>query len=475
VIGVEVVADVGEHAAQPATGLFDFFRLARHAVHVGGRAAEVGNDAGKAGCLVANRFDFADHRIFGAALDDAAFVLGDRAERAAAKAAAHDIDREPDHLPRRNFGIAVAWVRRACVGQVVDRIHVGRGQRNWRWIQPYIALAVCLAHRARIAGVRFEMEYARGVGIKRRVVFNLIVIRQADHGARTQFLQRGHARALGNEPDRRRAFGRLRRRRTRRHGVGVDVCVNRTGGVELGRHHLDPICFGLPIGVGHESGAAHIADVGDRFTLGQTMGDFEQRAFGVTKNQHVGLGIRQHRAAHGIGPVVVMRDAAQAGLDRADDHGGAGVGFAATLRIHSDRAIRALVRRGVGRVGIVGADLAVRGVAVDHRIHVARRHTEIQRGLTQLTKRIGRQPVRLADDADAIALCFQQSSDQRHAEAGVVDVGIPRHQNDVARIPAERGHFGTRHGQERGGAEACRPVLAMRKQSWWSHEGFTRI
>ncbi|ODV09935.1 MAG: hypothetical protein ABT22_12480 [Thiobacillus sp. SCN 64-317] len=73
-------------------------------------------------------------------------------------------------------------------------------------------------------------------------------------------------------------------------------------------------------------------------------------------------------------------------------------------------------------------------------------------------------PVGLADDADAVALRFQQPSDQRHAEAGMVDVGITRDQDDVARIPAERGHFGTRHRQEGGGAEARRPVLAVGEQ-----------
>ena len=40
-----------------------------------------------------------------AALDDAALVLGDRAERAAAEAAALDRDREADHLLRGNLRV----------------------------------------------------------------------------------------------------------------------------------------------------------------------------------------------------------------------------------------------------------------------------------------------------------------------------------------------------------------------------------
>ena len=45
--------------------------------------------------------------FFRAVLDDAAFVLGDRAERAAAEAAALDRDREPDHLVGGNLRLAV--------------------------------------------------------------------------------------------------------------------------------------------------------------------------------------------------------------------------------------------------------------------------------------------------------------------------------------------------------------------------------
>ena len=159
-----------------------------------------------------------------------------------------------------------------------------------------------------------------------------------------------------------------------------------------------------------------------------------------------------------------MGNAAQAGLDRADDHVAAGEGLAAALGIDGDRAVRPLVGLGVGRVGVVGADLAVGGVAVDHRIHVAGGDAEEQVGFAQFPEVGRRIPVRLADDADAETLRFEQAPDQRHAEAGMVDVGVAGDQDDVAGIPAERVHFGARHGQEGGGAEARRPVLAVAEQ-----------
>jgi hypothetical protein len=126
VIGAHVLADVGIHAGQAAAGGLDLLVLALEVVHVGGRPAEVGDDAGEARRLVAHFLDFADDRILGAALDDAPFVLGNRAEGAAAKAAAHDVDREADHFPGRNLGLAVARVRPAGEGRFVDR-------RSLRW------------------------------------------------------------------------------------------------------------------------------------------------------------------------------------------------------------------------------------------------------------------------------------------------------------------------------------------------------
>ena len=63
----------------------------------------------KPGTRVAHLLDFLEHAGFAAALDDAALVLGDAAEGAAAETAALDGDRELDHLVGRDLGLAVSW------------------------------------------------------------------------------------------------------------------------------------------------------------------------------------------------------------------------------------------------------------------------------------------------------------------------------------------------------------------------------
>ena len=97
-------------------------------------------------------------------LDNASFVLGNQAEGAAAKAAAHDVHRETDHFVG---GDAFALIRRmwqACVGQPEHVIHFRRGQRDrWR-VYPHIHRAVFLHQCAGIAGVGSQMQHAVGVG-----------------------------------------------------------------------------------------------------------------------------------------------------------------------------------------------------------------------------------------------------------------------------------------------------------------------
>ena len=93
----------------------------------------------KPGTSSRTRLDLAQDRRLGAVLDDAALVLGDRAEAAAAEAAAHDRDREPDHLVGRDLRVAVA-AGAACACTAARRaVHLRRRQRQRRRVEPDVA------------------------------------------------------------------------------------------------------------------------------------------------------------------------------------------------------------------------------------------------------------------------------------------------------------------------------------------------
>src|SRR5665213_1895817 len=114
-IGVEIRAYARIDARRAAAGAFDLAALARQPVHVRGRATQIGDHAGETRDAITDLLDLREHRLLRAALDDAALVFGNGAERAAAEAAALDRHREADHLVGGNVGLAVARMRAALI------------------------------------------------------------------------------------------------------------------------------------------------------------------------------------------------------------------------------------------------------------------------------------------------------------------------------------------------------------------------
>ena len=116
-------------------------------------------------------------------------MLGDRTESAAAETAALDGHRKTDHLVGGNLCLAVGRMRHPRIGQLIQRIHFLHGQRNRRRINPdftrIFTFAVTLDQRARIAGIRFDMQDARSMGVENRILRHRLVRRHADHTART--------------------------------------------------------------------------------------------------------------------------------------------------------------------------------------------------------------------------------------------------------------------------------------------------
>ena len=154
-----------------------------------------------------------------------------------------------------------------------------------------------------------------------------------------------------------------------------------------------------------------------------------------------------------------MGGAAQACLDAAQDHRHVFPGFFTALGIDQGCAVGAFTRHIIRRVGVVMAQLAVGGIAVDHRVHVACGDAEEQVGFTQTHKVVFAVPVRLRDDPHAEALRFKHTATNGHAEARMVNVGIARDQNDVAAVPAQLVHLFPGHRQEWRRSKAGRPVL----------------
>ena len=500
-VGVQVRADTREHAAGLAAGRLDLGIAAAQAVHIGSGPAQIRNGAREALDLVADLLELLDDGVFRTALDDAAFVLGDRAEGTAAKAAAHDVHRGADHLPGRNLGgtfvaaffIGIGRMRAACIGQTEDPVHLGRGQRNRRRVHPHIAgrraLTMGLDQRAGVAGVGLQMQHTVGVGIQNRVALDLFVAGQTQHSTVTR-RQLGLAaqRQIGNELDRLHASDRgsiagtagtagagrspaacgisgrslflgaalaLRLGLLTGRHVGIDMRLDLARLVHRGRIHLEPARFGR---AAEERGPTHIGDLLHRLPRGNAVRHFHQRTLGIAVEQDVALAVHHDGAANLVTPVVVVGNTAQRPFNAAQHDGHILVGFAAALAVDDGGAVRALAGHITRGVGIVAANFAISRVTVDHRIHIARCHAPEQIGLAQGLERLGTGPVRLGNDAHTKALRLQHTADDGHAKAGMVHISIARDQNHVAAVPAELVHFRTAHGQKRRRAKAFGPV-----------------
>jgi hypothetical protein len=88
-------------------------------------------------------------------------------------------------------------MRRAGIGQAVDVVHLGCAERERRRIQPDVALAVGLDETARVAGVRFEMEGARGLGVQGCVGGDFLVGGEADDALRARGASSGGCAVRG--------------------------------------------------------------------------------------------------------------------------------------------------------------------------------------------------------------------------------------------------------------------------------------
>ena len=494
VVRVQVRADAREHARRLAASRLNLARLAGDAVHVGRGATEVRDNTREARHRIANLPNLLQHRLLGTVLNDAAFVFCDGAEGTATKAATLDGHGEPDHLVRGNLLLAVKRVRHALVRQFVNAVHFLRRQRNGRRVQPHIGIAMALHQRARIARVRLGVQHTARVGIQHRVVFHGFKRRQTNdavvavgaldaralqrsygYGSDNAIrIGRGHAvgTSAGAIVDRLATRSRKHIGRGQRalafvfHGIRVDGRRQRARLVERGGIQFRPAFRHCAHGRAafQERRAANIGELSNRLALGKTVGDLHHLAFAVAEDEQVRLAVEQHRPANFFGPVVEVRDATQRRFDTTDDERGIGKRFTSTLCVNDDGTVRPFAALAVRRVRVVAAHATVRRVAVHHRVHVAGGDAEEQVRAAKLRERIGTAPVRLSKNANAETLGFQQAPHERHAEAGVVDVGIAGDQDDVAGIPAEQVHLRAGNGQEGGNAKAGSPELAVGEQ-----------
>ena len=176
--------------------------------------------------------------------------------------------------------------------------------------------------------------------------------------------------------------------------------------------------------------------------------NLDDRVLAHAIQQDVGAGVEQDGALELVLPVVVVRQAPQARLDAADDDGLVLEGAADEVAVDRDGAVGTCARASAGGVGVLVAWLLVDGVVVHHRVHVAAADQKAEPGLAQDGDGIGIFPVRLRDDADLVAVGFQNTRDDRVSKRRMIDIRVADDIDKVALCPAAAVHIRLIDGQK---------------------------
>ena len=197
-----------------------------------------------------------------------------------------------------------------------------------------------------------------------------------------------------------------------------------------------------------EHRAVNVGNVVDIQPVVECVGNFHNRALAHAVDEKVCLRIQQNRALELVGPVVVVGKPSETCLNATDDNGRFFVALANQVAVDRYGVVRALAHDAAGRVGVRFAVMAGDGVVVDHRVHVAAADQKAETRLPQDRYRIGIFPIRLGDDANLVAVRFQNARDDRVPERRMVDVSVADNIDEVALRPAAAVHIFFADGQK---------------------------
>ena len=247
----------------------------------------------------------------------------------------------------------------------------------------------------------------------------------------------------------------------------------------VGGHLLKGGDFHLGIGAhagmaGGHTGAPHVGDLLHRGAGGEAGQDLHRGPLPHAIGQDVRLGVKEDGAAHLVLPVVVVGEAAQAGLQAADDDGDVPKDLPHPVGVHHGGVVGAQPRPPSGGVGVVVAALFGGGVVGHHGVQVAGGNHHRQAGLPQGGEGRRGAPVGLGQDGHPIALVLQKTADDGGTEGGVVHVCVPGDDENVIIVPAPVGHVIPADWEEQIAVKAHGMPLSCLVWMWaWPDGGLT--
>ena len=191
-------------------------------------------------------------------------------------------------------------------------------------------------------------------------------------------------------------------------------------------------------GAGHVAHAAHLgAFPGGRAAAHPVRRD-EDGALAHAEHQQISLTVHEDAAAHGVVPVIIVREAAKRRLNAADGDRDVAVGLADEVAVDDHRAVRAPGGLSAGGIHVGRAALFCGGVVIDHAVDDAGGDEKAVIRASKTLEIRRAVPAGLREHSDAVAGGFQRPGDDRGAEGRMIHICVAAHIDEVRCVPAAR-------------------------------------
>ena len=204
----------------------------------------------------------------------------------------------------------------------------------------------------------------------------------------------------------------------------------------------------------------------------EATGDFDAGHLPHAIDDAVGIGGDEYAGQELLLPIVVMGEAAHTGLYAAEYDGHVRIELTQNLGIYDSGIFWPHVVPPVRRIGILRAQAAGSGVFVHHRVHATRGNPKPKARSPQAAEvpEVA-VPVGLWDNGHPKSFCLQNTPNDSRAKRGVVNVGVPRKEDDISTVPTAQLHLAAGRGQEGGQFVAHNAILLPFLRTWRGRAG----
>ena len=173
------------------------------------------------------------------------------------------------------------------------------------------------------------------------------------------------------------------------------------------------------------NGSRHKGDILYSNAGSERIRDFHNGLFSHPIGNQIRLTVQKDGTSEGIAPVIVMGHSAQAGLNSTQNDRNIFVGAADQISIDHSRMIRPFSGFSSRRIRILHPSFSGNIIVIDHGIHVPGGDEEGELRPSEYVDAPLVLPVRLGNDADAVAVRLQHAADDGMPKGGMIHVCVP--------------------------------------------------